>query len=147
MENPTIYKAKKRYLWGVLMLFLIVFLGLTLPALIDGTLQMHQIEALVGFYVWIILLSLFPFFSWVEVGKDYVKTYLFGLRTSYIDASDVLVLEYGNLMRFGGLGYGRGVKLWAKTKSGGKRYFSPGENIYGKEAVAHVKRVLESRHG
>lgn len=145
MENVTIYKPKKSYLWGVLMLFLIIFLGLTLPPLIAGTLDDHQLKGLAVFYLFIFLLALFPFLSWVEIGKDYVKTYLFGLRTSHIFASDVLVLEYGSLMRLGGLGYGKGVKLWAKTKSGGKRYFSLGENIYGKDAIEHVRRALDPK--
>lgn len=145
MDNPTIYRPKKSYLWGVLMLFMVIFLGLTLPHLIAGTLNARQAQGLAVFYLLIAIFTLFPFVSWIEIGKDYVKTYFFGLRTSYIQASDVLVLEYGNLMRFGGLGYGKGVKLWAQTKSGGKRYFSLGENIYGGDAVSLLRKVLDPK--
>lgn len=146
MENKvTVYKAKKSFLWGVLFLFLLVFLGLTLPRLIEGTFESHHIKGLLGFYAIISILALVPFVSKLKVWEDHVETYFLGFRTSNIHSSDILVIEYGNLMRFGGLGYGKGIKVWAKTKSGRKRYFDVGENMYGKEAIAHAKRVLESK--
>lgn len=145
MNTVKIYKPKKQFLWAVLVIFLIVFFGLTLPRLIDGTLDSQRIQGLALFYLLILILFLAPFLSRLEIGKDYIKTFLLGIPLSKIAASDVLSIDYGNLMRFGGLGYGKGIKIWVKKKNGGKQYYDLGEKFYGKEAIAHAKRVLESK--
>jgi hypothetical protein len=46
-------------------------------------------------------------------------------------------------MRFGGLGYGKGLKGWEKTKFG-RKYFSLGEQFYGAEAIADARRALQT---
>jgi hypothetical protein len=46
-------------------------------------------------------------------------------------------------MQWGGLGYGKGLKGWEKTRRG-RRYFSIAEAPYGKQAIEHAKHVLES---
>ena len=79
----------------------------------------------------------------LEVGTDYIKSYFLGLCIRKLRASDIRTLEYGNLMRWGDAGYGKGLKGWEKTKNGGVKYFSMGENFYGKEAIEHVRRVLK----
>ena len=122
MENVKVYRPKKTYLWAVFGVFLIVFFGLTLPRLLDGSLEIRHIQALGGFYLIILIFTLAFFLSKLEVGKDYVRAHLLGFPGNYIRASEVIVLEYGNLMRFGGLGYGKGIKIWVQTRSGGKKY-------------------------
>lgn len=141
-ENVTIYKAKLSYILSSIFLLLFPFL-LTLVTLTEGqAAESHEWIGLGGFWIICVLIIVVPFTSKLEVGNDFVRTYIFGIRTSNIQPSDVLVLDYGNLMRFGGLGYGKGIKAWIKTKSGGKRYYDIGEKFYGKEAIEHVKRVL-----
>ncbi|MEX0931734.1 MAG: hypothetical protein WDZ88_03210 [Candidatus Paceibacterota bacterium] len=124
---------------------MIIFLGLMLPRMIEGTLEPHHLQAFGGYIVLIVILGLIPFSSRLEVGPEYVKTYFFWFQTSHIRPSDIIVIEYGKLMRFGGLGFGKGIKAWVKTKNDGKRYFDVGENFYGKEAIAHVRKVLEQK--
>lgn len=143
MDDVTIYRPKKSFLWAVFAIFLIVFFGLTLPRLLEGSLETRHIQALGGFYLMTLIFGLAPFLSKLEVGKDYVRAFPFGFPGNYIRASEIIVLEYGNLMRFGGLGYGKGLKIWVQTKSGSRKYYDIGELFYGKEAVDHVRRVLE----
>ena len=92
----------------------------------------------------IFVLALVPFLSKLEVGKDYVRAYFLGIPMNHIRSSELLSIDYGNLMRFGGLGYGKGLKIWIQTKAGAKKYYDIGENFYGKEAIAHARRVLEN---
>jgi hypothetical protein len=79
----------------------------------------------------------------LEIGDDYVKTLFCGFCLRTLHASRIRVVAYGNLFR-GGLGYGKGLNGWERLPSGRSKYFSIGEKAYGKEAIVHAKRVLES---
>ena len=143
MNDATIYKFNKSFLWGVLFLFCIVFFGLTLPRLIEGTLETRHLQGLAGFYLLILAIGITPFFAKLEVGKDFVKSYCFGFCTTNIERSKVIVSEYGNLMRFGGLGFGKGLKIVTEGNDGSRKYYSIAESNCGVEAVNHARRVLE----
>ena len=108
----------------------------------NAPLDSTQIIGLGTFWLIGILITIVPFGFRLEIGGDYIKTYFLGFTIRDLQASNVQVMEYGNLLR-GGLGAGKGLKIWEKTKKG-KRYFSIGENAYGKEGIAHAKRALES---
>lgn len=145
MDSVAIYKAKKSMLWAVFGVFLLVFLGLTLPRLIEGTLETRHMQGLAVFYLVIFVLGITPFFAKLVVGKDYVKSYYFGLCTANIRASEILVVEYGRLMRFGGLGFGNGLKIATGTQGGRTKYYSIGESLFGADAIKHARQVLEKK--
>ncbi|MBI2120797.1 MAG: hypothetical protein HYT94_04205 [Parcubacteria group bacterium] len=145
-KNETVvYKPTKKILKDGLFLVAMIFFGLTLPLIIKGeTVGTQKLMGLAGFWLFGIILTVVPLGARLEVGEDYIKTYLFGFTTTHkIYRSDIQVLEYGNLFRFGGLGYGKGIKFRALINGKSKAY-SIGEYLYGKEAIAHAKRVLEA---
>jgi hypothetical protein len=128
---------------GGLTMLAIVFFGLTLPLIVEGApLEMKKLMALAGFWAMGIVLTILPLLWKLEVGQDYVKTYFLGFCVMNVRSSDVQVLVYGNLF-VGGLG-GKGLTFRALTRGRSKAY-SIGEAFYGKEAIAHVRRVLERK--
>lgn len=131
-------------MWGGGTALIIIFFGLTLPLLVEGAqVETKKLIALGGFWVMGVILTLIPLALRLEIGNDSVKFYFLHFCYRNLHNSDIQVLEYGNLMRAGGLGYGKGLKGWEKTSHGGNKYFSIGEQLYGKEALAHAKGVLE----
>lgn len=141
--NMTIYKARKSTMGGGLVVLIIVFFGLSLPLIIEaGSVEIPKLVGLGSFWVLGILLTVVPLGARLEVGEDYIKTYLFGfVTTPKICSSDVEELVHGNLFH-GGLGFGKGVSFRAVI--GGKsKVYKIGEIIYGKKAIEHVKRVLK----
>jgi hypothetical protein len=145
MSDVTFYKARKSVMGGGLVVLAIVFFGLTLPLIVEGAMiPTTKLLGLISFWVLGLLLTFVPLGAKLEVGKDYIKTYLFNFTTtSKISASEIQVLNYGNVFR-GGLGYGKGISFRA-LKNGNSKAYSISEAIYGKDAVAHAKRVLETR--
>ena len=144
-ENIKIYRARKSVMGGGLVVLAILFFGLTLPLIIEGSaVEERKLLGLGIFWIVGILLTVVPLGANLEVGEDYVKTYLFGFTTTpKIRASDVQVLVHGNLFH-GGLGFGKGINFRA-LRDGRSKAFSISEAIYGKEALAHAKRVLERK--
>jgi hypothetical protein len=91
-----------------------------------------------------IVLVLVPLGGRFDVGKDYVKSYLFGICIGTLRASDIEKIEYKNIVRWGAVSIGKGLAGWVKTKRGHK-YFSFSERGFGKEAIMNAKRALESK--
>jgi hypothetical protein len=145
MENDvTIYKVKKSKMWDGVFLLVLVFVCITLPTIITGEqLSQRQIVGELGFWAIGIILTIIPLVSRLEVGKDYVKWSVFGIRTGYLRASDIEEIHYTKIIRWAVVGMGNGLAGWAKA-SYGHKYFSFSESGYGKEAIMHAKRVLES---
>lgn len=141
LTGGTIYRTRRPYILGSLFLFVFPFL-LTLVVFTEG--QAAQPNEWIGigiFWVLSLLVVLIPFGFKLEVGNDYVKSYFFGILIKTLKSSDITVVKYDNLFR-GGLGFGKGLHV--RTKTGLNKIFSFGENLYGKEAIDHVQRVLES---
>ncbi len=139
MDNSvTTYKANKFHGLPAL----VVPVLLLVPLFESGT--PIQSGKLLGFG----LLSLIVFVIYtaplalrLEVGKDYVKSYFLGFCVADLRSSNIQVVVYGNLFR-GGLGYGKGLNIRA-LKNGRSKAYSVGEKLYGKEAIGHIRRVLE----
>lgn len=134
---------KSNVLAGVFILALLFF-GITLPSIISGE-HYSQIIGKQG-PLWLlgIIITILPLGSRFEVGKDYIKTYLFGVRVDTLKASDVETIKYGKVKRWGVVGMGNGLMGWKKT-SHGRSYFSFSEAGFGKEAIMDAKRALESK--
>lgn len=107
-----------------------------------GSAEKNEWIGLIGFWVLSCIIAFAPLGSRLEVGKDYIKNYFFGFCTSTIKQEDVMVINYGNLFR-GGLGYGKGLNI--RVKNGFGKNHSIGEKLYGKEAIEHVRRILENK--
>ena len=137
------YKIKKSYILGncIFLIFPLVMVLIILTE--EGGAQQNEWLGVVIFWLFGILALLFLSGSSMEVGTDYVRPYFFGYPRKKIEASNIEVLEYGNLFR-GGLGVGKGLKMWVKT-SKGRKALTIGEKAYGKEAIQHIKSVLESK--
>lgn len=127
---------------GGLIILVLVFFGLTLPLLVAGLpVPLGQQLGLAGFWVLGIVLTFAPLGGRLEIGDNYIKTYFFGIATTpEIYRSDIEVITYGNMF-IGGMGFGKGIKFRALI-GGRSRAYSIGEIIYGKEAIAHARRVL-----
>ncbi len=145
-ENTIMYKARKSSMVAGLFVFILVFLGFILPLLIEGgPIEARKVVGIIILGSVGIVLMIAPLGSRLEIGEDYVRTYFFGFTTTpKIYRSNIRVLEYGNIIHFGGLNYGKGLKGWEMV-NGKRKYFSIGENIYGKEAISHARRVLEQK--
>jgi hypothetical protein len=129
---------------GGLIVLGIVFFGFTLPIFLEGQAPSGQkVFALCLFWLAGIALTWLPFAFTLEVGDRYVRTSLLGFQIRKVTASNVELLEYGNLFRAGGLGMGKGLKIWEKTNNGLK-YFSIGEGAYGTDAIADARRALQA---
>lgn len=147
MQNSVkIYRPRKSTTGAGLVVLVLVFFGLTLPLIIEGApIETKKLSALICFWLIGILLTIVPLMFKLEVGENYVKSYFLGFCVRNIHSADIEVLEYGNLMRFGGLGMGKGVKAWERTKNGGLKYFSLGEGGYGRNVIEEVRRVLSKK--
>ena len=117
-------------------ILIFLFFGITLPSVISGELlTQREIIGQGGFLIMGIVLVLVPLGGRFDVGKDYVKSYLFGICRK---------IEYKNIVRWGAVSIGKGLAGWVKTKRGHK-YFSFSERGFGKEAIMNAKRALESK--
>ena len=74
-------------------------------------------ERLAGFWTFEDILTAIPFMFKLEVGDNYIKSYFLGFCIRTLHASDIQALEYGNLMRWGSAGYGKGLKGWEKDET------------------------------
>lgn len=129
---------------GGLVVLAIVFFGLTLPLIVEGApVGAGKLLGLIGFWVMGIILTLIPLAFKLEVGETYVRTYFFYFRILNLLPSNIEAMEYDNLFH-GGLGVGKGLNIRINL-NGKSKNTSIGENIYGKEAIMHAKRVLEQR--
>lgn len=137
-----IYKAKISFILGNS--FVLIFpLLLTLVILAEGAAAQQNEWVGVGIF-WILglLVTFVPLGSKLEVGEDYIKTYLFGFTTTKkISSSDVQALTYGNIFK-GNLGFGKGINFTVLRNNKSKAH-SLSERIYGKEAIDHAKHVLQ----
>lgn len=140
VDERKIYSANRYYgLAGVLIPLIV-----SVPLLVSGL--PDQTSRLVGygaFWILGIILALIPLAFKLEVGKDYIKSYFLGVCFTEVHSSEVQSIQYGNLLR-GGLGIGKGLN-YRISRNGRNKMYSIGENFYGKEAISHVKRVLEPR--
>lgn len=136
------YKIKRSYILGnsAVLIFPLV---MTFVVLAEGEAARSNEWIGVGAF-WLIGFVILIFLSTakIEVGDNYVQPYFFGFRKRKVQAIDIEVLEYGNLFR-GGLGVGKGLKMWVKTP-GRRKYLSIGEKAYGEEAIEHMRKVLTS---
>lgn len=138
-----IYKVKTSRILGDSIYFIFP-LVLTIITLGEGdAVTRGEWIGLSGFWLIGILVLVFLSGAKMEVGEDYVRPYFFGFPRKRIESSQVEVLEYGNLFR-GGLGVGKGLKMWVKTPNG-RKALTIGEKAYGKDAIEHMKHVLESK--
>jgi hypothetical protein len=141
----VIYRPRKSIMGGGLAEMTIVFFGLTLPLVLEGApVPTGKLVGLGIFWAMGILLTVMPLGARLEVGEDYIKTWFWGFGTTpKIHSSDVQVIGYGNVF-LGGLGFGKGINFRALSNGKSKAY-SIGEIVYGTEAIAHARRVLESQ--
>ncbi len=143
MQEKTIYKSKKSLIFGGLILVIFVLLAFVFPlAIQDGPVSKNELFGVTLFLIVGIVLAIVPLGGKLEVGNDYIKSSFFGLKANEIHANDVEKIVYGNVIA-GGLGFGKGVKFWT-SKNGNKKLHSLSEMTYGKEAIKHVKQVLEA---
>jgi hypothetical protein len=151
--NITIYKPKLSVMGGGLVIFPLLFFGLTLPLIIEGApVPLEQLLGLATFWLLCIALTVVPLGARLEVGEDYIKSYLFGFTTTpKIHRSDVDQIRYENLTAWG-ISLGKGIKIWRKDAGRSQFSIKPkwafdasiGESAYGKEAIDHARRVLSS---
>ena len=147
----TIYKPKLSVAGGGIVAIPILFFGLTLPLIVKGTpVPMNQFLGLASLWLIGIPVTVIPLAFKLEVGDDYIKTYLFGFTiTPKLHRSDVEQIRYENLTAWG-FPLGKGIKIWKKDASRSRFSIKPkwafdasiGESAYGKEAIAHARRVL-----
>lgn len=143
MQEETIYKSKKSLIFGGLILIIFVLLAFAFPlAIQDGPVSKNELFGVTLFLIVSIVLAIVPLGGKLEVGKDYIKSSFFGLKADEVRANDVEKIVYGNVIA-GGLGFGKGIKFWV-SKDGKKRLHSLSEMTYGKEAIMHIKQVLEA---
>ena len=144
-DSLKFYNPKRGVMGGGLVVLSIAFFGLTLPLMVEGSpVSLGKLLGLSGFWLLGLILTLIPFTFKLEIGQDFIKSYFFGFCIRELHASNIIALEYGNIVRFGALNYGKGLKGLEKTKDGGRKYFSMGENFYGKEAIDEARRALSN---
>ena len=125
---------------GGLVMLIIVFFGLTLPLIIESApVEKTKLLGLAGLWLISIAATVYPLGFRMEVGNDYVKGSLFGLTISNVKSVDVQAVVYENLF-FGNFG-GKGL-TYHTLINGRIKTYTVGEIIYGKEAIAHARRVL-----
>jgi hypothetical protein len=144
-KNVRIYKPNKiRIITNGSVVLGIILFGLTLPVTFnDSPTEARRLVGLAGFWLIGILVSVIPLGFTLEVGQDYVKTMFLKRCLRTLRSSNIERFAYRNLFR-GGLGFGKGLVGWEKLADGRRKYFSIGEQAYGKEAIVQAKRVLES---
>lgn len=137
-SEVKVYKANKSY--NALLLAVPVILGIVF---FSGDSPMTT-EKWMGFAILSgisVLIALIPFGAKLEIGPNYVRSYFLGFRVADIQAANIQAIQYGNLFR-GGLGFGKGLNIRVAI-NGKSKTTSIGERLYGKEAIAHARRVLE----
>lgn len=141
-DNMKTYKIKSKYILSNSIYFIFPLL-MTFAVVSDSDgIQVNEWIGISSFWFIGILVMVVFLFSKIEVGEDYIHPYFFGFSKRKIYRKDIEVIEYGNLFR-GGLGVGKGLKMWIKKSDNSLTYRSIGEKAYGKEAIAHIRKVLE----
>jgi hypothetical protein len=143
-DKIAVYGIKKSNMFGGLFVLALLFFGVTLPSIISGDSISQLIEQQGPLWLLGIVLTLVPLGGRFEVGNDYVKAYFFGIGVDTLRASDIETIKYGRVKRWGVVGMGNDLMGSVKTKHG-HRYFSFSEAGYGKEAIMHAKRALETK--
>jgi hypothetical protein len=90
-----------------------------------------------------VLFVVVPLCFRMEIDKDSVRAYFPNFLIRDLRPSNIQSVEYTNLMGWGVLPFGSGLRGWKKTKTGGRKYFSIGEGAYGKVAIEHAQRILK----
>jgi len=152
-DGVIIYSANLSATGAGLFVIAIVFFGLTLPPLLTGSdIPMRQLVALAGFWSIGIALTGIPLGAKLEIGEDYIQTSLFGFATMRkLERRDVADIRYENMTAWG-FSTGKGIKIWKRRTDKSLSSVKPAwafdasvaESIYGEEAVAHARRVLEN---
>ncbi len=138
------YKIRKNYILGNSILLVFPLL-LTLITIFEGnTSTSNEWIGIVFFWLLCVLVTFVPALFSIKVGNSFIETYFLNFRTKRVQVADVEVIEYGNLFR-GGLGVGKGLKIWVRNPSGSRSYRSIGEKAYGKEAITHIRKILEPK--
>ena len=137
--NVIIYKANKSYGLPALVIPLLLIIPI-----LNSEVPIESRFIGFGIFLLITLAIVFvPLGSRLEVGNNFIRTSLFGFRLLELHPSNIQAITYGNLFR-GGLGFGKGLNIRAVV-NGKNKATSIGEKFYGKEAIAHARRVLEGR--
>lgn len=135
------YKIQNKYILSN-SLYLIFPLLLTLISILDeGKVPLNEWMGLSIFWLIGIIVLFVPCTLKIKIVEDGIETYFLNFRTNKIYSSNVQSIEYGNLFH-GGLGVGKGIKIWTKKNSGSLTYYSIGEKAYGEEALLEIKKVL-----
>lgn len=145
-NEQTTYRGNRSNALAGVGILVLLFFAITLPSYISGDLfTQRQVVGQGIFWFLGIALVLVPLTSKFVVGKDYIKTYLFGICIDTLRASDIETIKYGKVKRWGVVGMGNGLMGWKKTSRGGRSYFSFSESGFGKEAIMDAKRALENK--
>jgi hypothetical protein len=87
---------------------------LTLVTVLEGgSAEKNEWIGLIGFWVLSCIIVFAPLGSKLEIGSNNVKSYFFGFRSLNLSQRDVISIEYKNLFKAGGLGYGKGLIIGA----------------------------------
>src|SRR5271156_6829335 len=91
---------------------------------IGSNIDNNDVIGILGFFLIAIILTLIFSCGHTDVDGQYVKSYLFGFLIMSLTSSNVKSITYGNLFK-GGLGYGKGLIVYADI-NGKKKRFSMG---------------------
>lgn len=146
MDRKKLYRPRLFYLLPILSVPLILAGGLLLLG------ESVNKDFIVGIFLFILAI-LVPVFlvigNKVEVddGNESVIAYLFGIKILELTHNSVRKIHEGYLFPIipKGGGFGEGIIIYASYK-GKPRILRMGIRLYGKEAVDHVKSILEKKN-
>ena len=115
-RQVKVYKGNPFYSMPILIFPVL----LTVIAFLEGLpFEKGELIGLLGFWIISIVLIAVPFGAKLEIGEDFVRSQLFGIKLMNLHTADIQNLQYGKLFR-GGLGYGKGINISALHKGKSK---------------------------
>ncbi len=136
-----IYKVKTSYILGNAAILVFPFLMTVVTFTEAESPANGELIGLLIFWLLATLPTLFLMGAKIEVASEYVRPYILWLPRAKINKSSVQKIEYGNLL-FGGLGVGKGIKIYFDNGSVTKR-ISIGVDAYGEKVIEDVKKALQ----
>lgn len=125
---------------------LLLPLILLIPLFINGeSLKENELFAVIGAVVLVFLIVVATLGWKIKVSSNEAKNYFFGFLITTMNRSNVKSVAYKNLFR-GGLGVGKGLIIQLTTDKGRIKTISIGEKLYGKDAIEHIRNVLDDKN-
>ena len=138
------YRGKISYTLPFLFFPILITLVLSLDNLLS---ESTMIAWLVSTWILFLAFISIPAFFRLKVGESEISIDFMGFNLHKIDSLHIQKINYGGMQLWGSLYgrgpiHGKGLAVLMTTRDGSTKIVGISEKMYGKEAIAHIQKVV-----